>query len=127
MEINKYINSHCLLLMDIRHVTLLHTLRIFEDKKHLCSSQLHFKHYCTIHFPCTLNPQYCYYFFLIFTFIYLFIWAEVGIESWSGGKSHLYFQRVLGPSAFYPAAEEEEIFLHRQIWLTCHTSRSHPG
>lgn len=92
--------------MDIRHVTLLHTLRIFEDKKHLCSSQLHFKHYCTIHFPCTPNPQY---FFLFVLFCYK---TEVGAEFW-GYLNHPHVFRVLGapsgPSASCPAAEEKEI------------------
>lgn len=73
--------------MDIRHVTLLRTLRIFEDKKHLCSSQLHFKHYYTIHFPCTPTHNTA-----LFLFFFFFFKTEVGTESWSWVRSPLYFQ-----------------------------------
>lgn len=107
--------------MDIQHVTLLHTLRIFQDKKHLCSSQLHLKHYCTIHFSFTLTHNTA-----VFRFI-SFFGTEVGVESWSRVKSSLYLHSVDSadrPKRLLFCSGGSADFLHRHIWLTCHTSCS---
>lgn len=105
--------------MDVQHVTLLHTLRIFQDKKHLCSSQLHLKHYCTIHFSCALTNNTA-----LFQSISFFFGTEVGVESWSRVKSSLYFHSVgsaVRPRRLLSCSGGSADFLHRHFWLTCHT------
>lgn len=106
--------------MDVQHVTLLHTLRIFQDKKHLCSSQLHLKHYCTIHFSCALTNNTA----LFQSISFFFFGTEVGVESWSRVKSSLYFHSVgsaVRPQRLLSCSGGSADFLHRHIWLTCHT------